>query len=416
MSQANVPPARSAASSPVRIGIVGAGSQGQYLLRRLLRVPGAVCAAACDILDANLNAAQQMVQLPETALYSDYRALLERTDLDAVLIATPPTLHAPITIAALESGRHVFCEKLMAATIDDALAMAQSAKKTGKILQIGHQRASSPGYQHARHLLQHDRVCGRVTHVRAQWNRNGSWRRSLPEQARILQDKADWSDAEHLVNWRLYQRTSAGLMAELGSHQIQVVNWFLGESPCAVMGVGGVNYWRDGRDVWDNVQCIFEYPSGVILTYQSLTTNQFDGFQEEFMGDAGTLITTVGEDNRDKGWLYREPTAEVLEWTEIAPKEAGIGGKPGIVLNASATKKWQTGSHLEEQALTTETDDRDAYELQFHNWIASIRDGAPVHCDAQEAFKTTVATLKANEAIAQKTRLEIPAALYEIPD
>ena len=400
--------------APLRVGLIGCGGQGRYNLERLLRVPGATCAAACDVYDLNLQGIARYAKLPENALTSDYRAVLERKDIDAVMITTPPTTHRDITLAALDAGKHVFCEKLMATEIDDAKDMVRAADGSGRVLQIGHQRAASPGYRHAYHLLKNENACGKITHVRAHWNRNGSWRRSVPPNGKFLGGADYWRDAEHLVNWRLYNRTSAGLMAELGSHQIHIVNWFLNAAPTAVMGVGGVDYWRDGRDVWDNVQCIFEYPGGVTLTYQSLTTNQFDGFQEEFMGDRGTLITTVGDDGKDRGWLYREPEAEQLEWEERALRQAGIYGREGIVLSASASTRLATGAKLDEMPLNAEPGDRDAYEWQFIRWAASIREGAPVSCDAREGLKTTVATLKANEAMRLKTRVEIPPALYEI--
>lgn len=398
-------------AEPLRIGIIGPGSQGQFDLRKVLRVPGVQCVAVCDIFEPNLNAAKKIAQTHDDSAYTDYRRLLDRSDVQAVLVTVPLPLHAPIVLDALNAGKHVFCEKLMAYSIEDAKKMARTAKRTGKALQIGHQRASSIGYNHAYELLNIKKVCGRVTHIRAQWNRNGSWRRSLP-QGQILDGQKFWHDKEHLVNWRLYQRTSQGLMAELGSHQIQVVNWFLNSAPTAVMGVGGVDYWKDGRDVWDNVQVIYEYPEGVKVTYQSLTTNQFDGFQEEFMGDKGTLITTVGGNGLDKGLLYREPKAETLEWAQYTEKEKGANGKEGIILDASATKKLNTGAKIGEETLTTDGEGKDGYDLEFYNWVASIREGKPVYCDAETGLRTAVAILKANEAIKRQTRVAIPDDLY----
>lgn len=401
-------------AEPLNIGIVGPGSQGQFDLKKAIKVPGVQCVAACDILDLNLNAAQNIAKIPDDGLYTDYRRLLDRKDIQAVMITVPLPLHARIAIDAMNAGKHVFCEKLMAYTIEEAREMARTAKRTGKILQVGHQRASSIGYNHAYELLNKKEVCGKVTHVRAQWNRNGAWRRSLPGQAKILAGREYWRDLEHLVNWRLYKRTSHGLMAELGSHQIHVTNWFLNSVPKSVMGVAGIDYWKDGRDVWDNVQCIYEYANGVKVTYQSLTTNQFDGFQEEFMGDKGTLITTVGDGNTDKGLLYREPKAETLDWAQFTTKEKGSNGKEGMVLNASATKKLNTGAKIGETTLNTAADGKDAYDMHFHNWAASIREGKRVYCDYMEAYRSAVAIIKANEAMEKNTRIEIPAHLYEI--
>lgn len=402
-----------AKAEPLRIGIIGPGSQGQFDLKKAIKVPGLQCVAACDIFEPNLNNAKKIAQLPDDSAYSDYRRLLDRKDIQAVMVTVPLPLHAKIAMDAMNAGKHVFCEKLMAYTIEDAKKMARTAKQTGKVLQIGHQRASSIGYNHAYELVNSKKVCGRVTHVRAQWNRNGSWRRSLP-QGNVLGSMDFWHDQEHLVNWRLYKRTSAGLMAELGSHQIHVTNWFLNAAPVAVTGVGGLDYWKDGRDIWDNVQCIFEYPNGVKVTYQSLTTNQFDGFQEEFMGDKGTLITTVGDNGYDKGLLYREPKAETLEWAQFTEKEKGANGKEGIILNASATKKLNTGAKIGETTLNTSGDGKDAYDLEFFNWAASIREGKPIYCNAEEGLRACIAILKANEAMERRTRVVIPDAMYEL--
>lgn len=401
-------------SEPLRIGVIGPGSQGQFDLKKLIQIPGIQCVAACDVFEPNLNAAKLIAKLEDKDAYSDYRKLLSRKDIDAVLIATPITMHAQHTIDALNAGKHVFCEKLMAYTIDECKKMAATAKRTGKVLQIGHHRSSSIGYGHAYEQLVKNKVCGRITHIRSQWNRNGSWRRTIPAGGNLIGAKDYWKDPEHLINWRLYNRTSQGLMGELASHQVHVINWFLNAAPTAVVGIAGLDYWKDGRDVWDNVQCIYEYPNGVKLTYQSLTTNQFDGFQEEFMGDKGTLITTLGAGNKDVGYLYREPNAEKLDWAQHAEKTKDSSGKSGLVLNAAATKKLQTGVKVGGQALSTSGDGKDAYDLQFYNWVATIREGKPNFCDPESGLRTAVAILKANEAMAKQSRLEISEDLYKI--
>src|SRR5581483_8099902 len=179
-AEETAPAADAPKTEPLRIGIIGPGSQGQFDLRKVLRVPGVQCVAVCDIFEPNLNAAKKIAQVHDDSAYSDYRRLLDRKDVQAVMVTVPLPLHARIAIDAMEAGKHVFCEKLMAYSIEDAKKMARTARRTGKVLQIGHQRASSIGYNHAYELLNSKKVCGRVTHIRAQWNRNGSWRRSLP--------------------------------------------------------------------------------------------------------------------------------------------------------------------------------------------------------------------------------------------
>ncbi len=132
------------------------------------------------------------------------------------------------------------------------------------------------------------------------------------------------------------------------------------------------------------------------------------------MGDKGTLITTVGDGGMDKGLLYREPKAETLDWAQFTTKEKGANGKDGMVLNASATKKLNTGAKIGETTLSTPAEGKDAYDLHFYNWITSIRTGSRVFCNYMEGYRSCVAILKANEAMEKMTRIEIPDHLYEI--
>lgn len=384
---------------PVKCGFVGVGSQGTLILKRALSVPGVEFVGICDIYEPNLKRALDLA--PKAKGYKDYRALLDRKDVEAVLIATPLTVHAPVAIAALQVGKHVFCEKMMAYSIADAKAMARAAIAAKKVLQIGHQRRSNIIYNHGWELLNKARVCGKVTHIRAQWNRNGSWRRPVPK---------DTTDRHW--NWRLYKDLSQGLMAELGSHQIHVANWYLGEAPRAVVGIGGIDYWKDGRTVFDNIEVIFEYPSGVKLNYTSLTTNQFDGFYEQFMGKDGTLIVS----QETGGQYYREPTAEPEAWMQDpARKESGPRGQQGLKLDPEATKKLgTTGARVGQKEIRGSVEGKDDYLLEMEDFFASIRTGAPVACDWRDGLRACVAAIRANEAMTKKTRIEIPASDYTL--
>lgn len=376
----------------INAALIGAGNQGCYLLGRGVKVPNVKWVACCDIQEKNLQRGLGIAKGAEG--YADYCQVLDRKDIQAVVIATPIYLHSVMTVEALRAGKHVLCEKMMAYSVDEAKQMFRVSRQTGRKLQIGHQRRYNPDYRHAYKLVQ-DGVLGKITHVRAQWNRNGSWRRPCPDPK-----------LEGLVNWRLYRKSSQGLMAELGSHQVDVVNWMLGETPCAVMGVGGLDYWKDGRDVDDNVQMIFEYPSGAKLQYQSLTTNQYDGFTEQFMGDKGTLIVSP-----ERAMLFREPQAEQLAWEDAAHKEKA-NGKEGIVLDASKTarlKREEAGGHAVEADGKRTKDD---YLLEMEDFFLSIRDGHEPLCSARVALDTCIASIKANEAMDARQRLLIGADVY----
>lgn len=126
--------------------------------------------------------------------------------------------------------------------------------------------------------------------IECQWNRNGDWRRAVPD--------AKW---EKLINWRMYREFSGGLTAELCSHQIDFANWIMGNHPIKVTGFGGIDYWKDGRETYDNVHLITEYPNGVKATYTCLTTNGKNNYQIKVMGKEGTVV--VGSDH---AWIYPE--------------------------------------------------------------------------------------------------------------
>jgi len=382
-----------AADEEIVFGIIGPGSQGAMLLGKALRIPGVRAAAVCDIYPPNLKRGLRIAGVARG--YTDYRWMLERKDLQAVLIATPLYLHAPMAVDAMQAGKHVFCEKMMAHSIEDARAMAKTAKETGKILQIGHQRRYSSTYNHAYKLIK-EGVLGQITHVRCMWNRNGSWRRAVPDP-----------QYERLINWRMYREYSHGLMAELASHQMHISNWFLDSLPVSVMGMGSIDYWKDGREVFDNVNVLFEYPDGIKVYFQSLTTNQYDGCYEQFMGDEGTLvISTRG------AHLFREPKAEKLVWGAAAHKEK-VGGKEAIVLDADVTPKLrqQRGEGEEIGAPKAKKDD---YLLELESFFACIREGKQPDCDAEEGLESAVTCLLANKAMDEDRKLAYKPGMFKV--
>lgn len=384
---------------PVNIGFIGTGTQGQTLLQRMVRIPGVRVLAVCDIYPSHLARGLRMAGQRAKG-YEDYRQVLDRKDIDAVIIATPLHLHAPMTIDALQAGKHVFCEKTMAYSVEDARRMVQVSRETGKHLQIGHQRHYSPIYAHAREMMVEQDVIGKLVHVRAWWHRNNSWRRPVPDKK-----------YEELLNWRLYRKYSQGLMAELASHQIDVINWFTGTTPLSVMGVGGIDYWKDGREVWDNVEVIYEYPNGIKLVYTSILSNQYDGYAEQLMGDKGTLLLT----NEKDGFLFKEPTAEELGWEEHAKKTTGKGGTTGLVLDVTATKKKGTGAVIGGQKMAAGYELKDAYVLELESFVNDVvRNGQKPLCDAEVGFKTAVAVLMANQAIEQGTKMNFTPEMFQV--
>lgn len=273
----------------VRYAMIGPGSRGRRLLERhLVHMGHGECIALCDIYEKNLKRALKIFDNQPRA-YTDYNELLAQDDIEAVLIAVPLFLHFPVMKAALEAGKHVFCEKSLVFRPEEVHALrALHQAHPDLTIQVGLQRRYSLLYQRAKELIDAGMI-GRVTHIQAQWHRNTNWRRKASPEY------------EDQFNWRLYRKYSGGLCAELMSHQVDVADWFLDQHPRSVMGIGGLDYWKDGRDIYDNIQLIFEYPGGQKLQYSSIMTNRHiagrrvpgDGCRETILGTDGAIELTL---------------------------------------------------------------------------------------------------------------------------
>ncbi|GJM63239.1 Gfo/Idh/MocA family oxidoreductase [Persicobacter diffluens] len=270
--------------SAVKIAIIGTGSRGMLLLKFLLSIQqnhSFQLAALCDNYAPNLNAALRVCQEKGKAptVYEDFQEMIHSEALDGVIIATPLHTHARIAIAAMRADIHVMCEKAMARTLEDTRRMYEVHQATGKILLIGHQRTFNPKYLKAMEDI-HAGKLGEIGQIKAYWHRNNDWRRLLPEGQKQL---------ERQINWRLYKEYSAGLFTELMTHQLQVANWALQTSPVTVRATGSIRYWKDGREVPDNIAVIFSYADGTQFIYDSMTSSSLIGVEEQIMGSKGMM-------------------------------------------------------------------------------------------------------------------------------
>jgi predicted dehydrogenase len=281
-----------APSDWVNVGVIGVGSRGQHMMSMLLRVPGVHITALSDIYEPRI-AEGRKVTGEQTTAYSDYRKMLDAKDIDAVMVSTPLGLHAEHVAAALDSGRAVYGEKSMGRTLEDCNLIRDTAKRTGKIYQVGLQYTYAPWYQEAAQRIQEGKI-GQVREIHSYWHRNNNWRRPVPNGSS--------PELERLLNWRLYRQWSGGLLAELGSHQITFANGIYGSIPESVMASGGVDFWKDGREIEDNVHAILRYPGGQTLQASYITTNRLDGAQERIFGTGGSVVLTHTE-----ATYYKEP-------------------------------------------------------------------------------------------------------------
>jgi predicted dehydrogenase len=395
---------KGASIRPVRAGFIGPGLQGRVLMENsnpdFLKL-----VAVSDVFPSNLEKGLEIARKnhdPEVKGYSDYRQLLDRKDIEAVLIAVPLWAHAQVAIDALQAGKHVFVEKTMAYTVEECKKLIQAARSARKNLQVGHQRAYSPLYHQAYQLIK-DGTIGEIFHVRALWHRNGDWRR------KVIDPKFDprpwgYEDVEHFTNWRLYNKYSHGLMSELCSHQVHVVNWFTGQLPLSVMGSGGVYRYKDGREVNDHVYTIFEYPNNLTLTYSSIQSNAHDHYYEEFMGTKGTIFLS-GE---TEALLFME--GQKGKSTEITAT-ADTGGP---LLQASESRSRDAAGSSVTGKGTGGFSAVSAYKVEIEGFARTIRNGEPNLCDGEEGLKAAAAILRADEAIAQKTKLALGQELLTL--
>ncbi|SNZ00059.1 Gfo/Idh/MocA family protein [Flagellimonas pacifica] len=283
----------------INIGVIGTGDRGGGLIPIINKIEGLEVTACCDVLPFRLKSAMDKVEGKAKA-YSDYKVLLDDKNVEAVLIATPFSEHSQIAMDALDSGKHVYCEKTMVKGYDAIKNLVGKASKSKHIFQTGHQYHSSRLYSHVVDLIQNGKI-GKITAIECQWNRNGNWRRPVPSP-----------ELERAINWRMYKEFSGGLLAELCSHQLDFCNWVLDAVPTKVVGDGGIDYWKDGRETLDNVHMIYTYPNGVRAKFTCLTSNSKDDYQIKVLGDEGTITIDY-----KKAWFYPEKKEKSKEMGEV---------------------------------------------------------------------------------------------------
>jgi predicted dehydrogenase len=417
--------------------------------------------------------------------YSDYMTMLkENPDIEAVVIAVPLHLHAPIAVDVMNYGAerkkpiHVLCEKLMAWNIKQCKQMIKTAKATGSILSIGHQRHYSLLYAHASDVIRAG-VLGEIHHIRALWHRNNTWEFvNDPSKGKLvegieqpvyrdgwfnpiytedydaLKDRIKnyhYDSVEQLVRWRLYAKTGGGLMAELGSHQLDACSIFLGKKhPLAVTAVGGKYFYRPGhndRDAEDHVFVTYEFPGHnfdndkndlVVVTYSSISTNQFENYGECVMGTRGTMVVEreqnvmlYTEKDPNKNTPGDPKSLAVTVTTAGVGKPAlessstwgpGGGGGPaaagGPVAGAGGPVSRGYREEMEDFAYCVRLwDAKQGYAKNGASYVQRLP-----RCHGEVAMADAIVALTANRAMQHRERIEFKpswfdaAEMNEVPD
>jgi predicted dehydrogenase len=388
----------------VRLAFIGVGSQGRAQLTDVDPDYGEV-RALCDINPAQLKLADGVLAkngMPPARHYADWREMLQKEDVEAVIMAPPLWAHANLAVGCLDAGKHVLCEKMMAWDLESCEHMRAAALRNDRVLEIGYQRNHNPMYQAAYDGIVKAGVLGDIYHVRLAWHRNGSWRRKAEPPAPDY-DPSQWGypTFDHLINWRLYWKYSQGLMAELCSHQVNAANWFLGSSPDAVIASGGLYRFPEHREVYDHVYVTFEYPGGRTAVFSSIESNAFDDYYEMYLGTKGTLIML----REREALLFEEGGSGRQTGIEVTPAGRGAGAQSSETMaantNQGATRAAAPSAAGDAAARPSAT------RLQMRRFCSAIRVGTPLACGPDKAIGSARACIGANEAIKTKARVNL---------
>lgn len=481
--------------NPVRVGLIGTGDEGG-VLAGFHNPAYTEIVAVCDIRPFNQKRIFDGEPAPsprkglkhfygekapeKIKVYTSYKELLADPKVEAVIIALPLHLHAPVAIDAMKAGKHVLCEKLMAWNIAQCKQMIKTAEETNRVLTIGHQRHYSMLYAHAVEVLNSGEL-GDIKHIRALWHRNNGWPQQdkdgnylrdahgniiyrdgwhprIPEQdVAALKDRLaeyDYKSMEELVRWRLFNRTGGGLMAELGSHQLDACSIFLGKvHPIAVQGVGGKIFYKDEREVDDHVFVTFEFPGKnyykrddkgniarepngkpvvadkddiVVVTYSSINSNSFEKYGECVMGQRATLVV----EEEQSIMLY--PERPPRDWKGPDGKPTGVavttagGGKPAVdstgstgALEAKATGPAGTGTGPVSRGYTEEME-HFAFCVRMHQKAEKSNNKEDMErwrltprCHGKVAMADAIIALTSNIAMRKHQRIEFQEAWFD---
>jgi len=412
-------------------------------------------------------------------VYGAYEELLADDEIEAVVIALPLHLHAEAAIKAMRAGKHVLTEKLMGHSICECKEMGRTAKATGKLLATGHQRHYSVLYDNAVHTIGDARLIGDVHSIRAQWHRGNlpgkdSWKPPLPGDESLVKKLASWkqrleqskpaeidiwtkrvaqleaqledsgvdassygytemtlpdgaprSPLEELIRWRLWNRTGGGLMAELGSHQLDAAGIFIsamhGEGkkvkPLTVTALGNRSIFPADREVDDHVYCMYEYPAPgydedpnkkIVVTYSSINGNGFGGYGEVVMGTEGTLILEQEQNVMLYKGSSRDTRVTVGKSKSGAPVlDTTESGGAGAVAAVSATPGYAAPPSR-------------GYTEEMEHWAWCIRNPDPANqprCKPEVALADAVIALVSNIALGnteQQPRISFEADWFDI--
>ncbi len=396
----------------VRIGVIGMGIMGFRNLASALKVPGVELVAVCDLYTGRLARAKELYG-DKLIVSSDYREIISRKDIDAVIVATSDNWHARITTDALKAGKAVYCEKPMVHRISEGLPMIAAQKASGKVLQIGSQGVSSIVAAKAAELYKAGAI-GKLNMVEATYDRQsalGAWQYTMPDDA--SPETVSWDkyiagtkkipyDAKKFFWWRNYRDYGTGVAGDLYVHLLSKLHVITGSlGPEKIFSSGQLSHWKDGRDVPDVMAAIMDYPkSDAHDPFQmSLRVNFISG-----SGDTGS-VKMIGEE----GAMEIRGNSLIIRHS-LMPKAPGIGGWDALETYPKAMQErlrqaYNNRYSAEDQKTPTKPDIEykappgyNEHVEHFTNFFDAVRTGKTVVEDGVFGFRAAAPCLACNDS------------------
>jgi len=384
----------------IQIALIGAGGMGTADANTAITVPGIKLIAACDLYDGRLADAKKKYG-NDISVTKDFHEILNRKDIDAVIIATPDHWHKDISVAAMNAGKHVYCEKPMVHDVTEGAAVVDAQSRNKVVFQVGSQGMSSLGNEKAKELLAAGAI-GKLNYAEGFWARNspwGAWQYDIPADA---SDKTvDWKTFQHnltdrpfdpkrFFRWRCYKDYGTGVSGDLFVHLFSSLHYITNSiGPTKVMATGGLRYWKDGREVPDILLGMFDYPE----TPQhpafnlSLRVNFVDGTADNtylrMVGNEGSLIVEW-----DKVTLTRNKSYAAVDDPLLSTKN----NKGSIVYERKKIVPPDTTIFKAEEGY------KGAHYDHFDHFFNCIRTGATSHEDALFGYHAAAPALLCNDS------------------
>ncbi len=288
------------ANERIRMGIIGAGERGSYHASRLARLAQTDVVSICDVYRVRAESARARSN-PQAALVQDYRRLLDRKDIDAVVISVSDHNHTPALLDSLSAGKDVYLEKPMTYRIEEGLEIVKAVKRTGRVVQIGAQQKSGPHFLEAKQRFFDSGLIGKVSLIRTYWIANRGFFRHPPKDFVYRPEDLDWDlflgrapkrtfDAQRYFGWTMFQDYSAGQPGGVFTHTVDTAHMMLGlTAPSAVVAIGGIYEFPNDRDTPDTISILAQYPKNVTLTADATQSSPRDRVDVEFHGSGGVL-------------------------------------------------------------------------------------------------------------------------------